>query len=211
MTVTDVCSYLGFTYHFRRFIHKYAHIARLLNILISGENTNKKKQGIKWNDYCEKSFQELKQICSDMPILAYANYSKPFKLHTGTCNLGLGAVLYQTDKDGLDRIIAYTRRTLSKSEGNYPAYKLELLVLRWAITDQFDEYLYGGNFDVYTDNNPQTYILTSAKLDAVGQHWVAALANYNFHIYYKTGKSNVEADALSWIPWHKTKSEYLDD
>ena len=65
------------------------------------------------------------------------------------------------------------------------------------ITDQFHEYLYGGNFYVYTDNNPLTYILTSAKLDVVGQCWVAALANYNFQLHYKTGKSNVEADALS--------------
>ena len=50
---------------------------------------------------------------------------------------------------------------------------------------------------IYTDNNPLTYILTSVKLDAVGQHWVAALANYNFQLHYKTGKSNVEVDALS--------------
>ena len=81
-----------------------------------------------------------------MPILAYANYSKPVKLHTDACNMGLGAVLYQTDEDGLDRVIAYASRTLSKSERNYPAYKLEFLVLKWAITDQFHEYLYGGNF-----------------------------------------------------------------
>ena len=107
-------------------------------------------------------------------------------------------------------MIAYASRTLSKPERNYQAYKLEFLALKWAITDQFHEYLYGGNFDVYTDNNPLTYILTSAKLDAVGQCWVTALANYNFQLSYKTGKSNVEADALSWIPWHKTKSEYSD-
>ena len=65
------------------------------------------------------------------------------------------------------------------------------------MTDQFHEYLYGGNFDVYTDNNPLMCFLTLAKLDAVGQHWVTALASYNFQLHYKTGKSNVEADALS--------------
>ena len=77
------------------------------------------------------------------------DYSKPFILHTDACNLGLGAVLYQTDEDSLDRVIAYASRTLSKSERNYPAYKLEFLALKWAITDKFHEYLYGGNFDVY--------------------------------------------------------------
>ena len=82
--------------------------------------------------------------------------------------------------------------------------------MKWAAADQFHEYLYGGNFDVYTNNNPLTYILTSAKLDAVGQCWVAALANYNFQLHYKTGKSNVEADALSCIPWQQADLECID-
>ena len=45
-TVTDVLSFLGLTKQFRRFIHKYAHIARPLNLLIFGDNANKKKQAI---------------------------------------------------------------------------------------------------------------------------------------------------------------------
>ena len=155
---------------------------------MSGNNANKKKQAIKWNEVCEESFQRLKQLCSSTPILAYTDYSKPFKLHTDACNSGLGAVLYQTSKDVLGRVIAYTSRTLSKSERNYPAYKLEFLALKWAVTDQFHKYLYGGNLDVYTDNNPLMYVLTSAKLEAVGQHWVAALTHCNFQLHYKTGK-----------------------
>ena len=46
----------------------------------------------------------------------------------------------------------------------------------------------------------QTF-LTLAKLDVIGQGWVANIANYNFQLYYKTGKANVEAVALSHIPW----------
>ena len=42
--------------------------------------------------------------------------------------------------------------------------------------------------------------MKSAKLDATGQRWVASLANYDFRIFYKTGKTNVEADVLSQIP-----------
>ena len=157
-----------------------------------------------------KSFQEFKQLCSSMPIVAYADYPKPFKLHTDVCNLWLGAILHQTDEDSLDRVIVYASRTLSRSERNYPAYKLEFLALKWALTDQFHKYLYGGNFNMYTDNNPIMYILTSARLDAVGQHQVAALANYNFQLYYKTAKLNIEVDALSQIPWHKIKSDHQD-
>ena len=92
---------------------------------------------------------------------------------------------------------------MTKSEVKYPIHKLEFLCLKWAITDQFHEYLYGNTFDVYTDNNPLTYVLTTAKLDVMGHRWITGLANYNFHIHYKSGKSNVEADALSRIDWDK--------
>ena len=79
----------------------------------------------------------------------------------------------------MERVIAYASRTLSKSKQNYDTHKLEFLALKWSITERFHEYLYGRHFEVYTDNNPLTYILTTAKLDATGQRWVASLANYN--------------------------------
>ena len=59
---------------------------------------------------------------------------------------------------------------------------------------------------MYTDNNPLTYILTSAKLGASCQRWVTSLVNYDFRLFYKLGKTNIEADALSRIPreeYHK--------
>ena len=132
----------------------------------------------------------------------------PFKLHTDASENGLGAVLYQKQDGGTDCVIAYASQTLSKSEKNYDAHTLEFLVLKWSVTERFHEYLYGGEFEVYTVNNPLTYILTTAKLDATGQRWVASLANYNFEIFYRSGNLNVEADALSSIPWENTQVDH---
>ena len=67
--------------------------------------------------------------------------------------------------------------------------------------DRFQEYLYGATFDIFTDNNPLTYILSTAKLDAMGHRWVASLGPYNFTLHYKPGKLNCDADALSQINW----------
>ena len=78
------------------------------------------------------------------------------------------------------------------------------------MTERFHEYLYGGHFEVYTDNNLLTYILTTAKLDPTGQRWVAGLANYNFKIFYRSGKLNVEADALSQIPWENIQVDNME-
>ena len=105
-------------------------------------------------------------------------------------------------------MIAYASRSVSKTESNYPAQKLEFLALKWAVCEKFHQYLYGAKtFDIYTDNKPLTYVLTSAKLHACGQRWVAKLANYNFTIRYECGQSNVEADALSRIYWPEVLSD----
>ena len=133
--------------------------------------------------------------------MADLDYQLPFVLHTDSSSEGLGAVLYQR-QEGKLRVIAYASRSVSKSESHYPAHKLEFLALKWAVYEKFHQYLYSSkSFEVYTDNNPLTYVLTSAKLDACGQRWVAKLANCNFTIKYKCGLSNVEADALSRISW----------
>ena len=158
------------------------------------KNTSKKWNSIKWDPECQEAFDKLKELCTTTPILAYADFGKPFKLHTDASILGLGAVLCQV-QDGVEKVISYA----SKSETEYLVHKLEFLHLKWAITEQFQEYLYRNTFDVYTDNNPLTYVLTTAKLDAMGHRWITGLANSNFHIHYKSGKSNVEGDALSRI------------
>ena len=188
-TVTEVQSFLGFTNYYCKFIPKHAHIARPINQLVSGENASKKKTLVEWTAECQQAFEQLKQLCSQTPILAYANYRKPFKLHTDASENVPGAVLYQKQDDGTDHVIAYASQTLSKSERNYDAHKLEFLALKWSVTERVHEYLYGGHFEVYRDNNPLTYILTTAKLDATGQRWVGSLANYNFKI--STGVENL--------------------
>ena len=55
---------------------------------------------------------------------------------------------------------------------------------------------------MFTDNNLLTYryILTSAKLDATGHRWIAALSTFQFTITYKPRKTNTDADALSMLP-----------
>ena len=95
-----------------------------------GENANKKKSLAEWTAECQQAFEHLKQLCSQTPILAYANYTKPFKLHIDASENGLGAVLFQKQDDGTDCVIAYASQTLSKSKRNYDAHKLEFLALK---------------------------------------------------------------------------------
>ena len=198
-------SFLGFVGYYRRFIKGFSKIAKPLYAFTKGLESQSKRvaQGtiVTWGEEEQRAFDQLKQACITAPILGYPDYELPFILHTDSSTEGLGAVLYQKQQGGTKEI-AYASRALSKSETNYAPHKLEFLALKWAVTEKFKEYLYGSNvFEAYTDNNPLTYILTSAKLDACGQRWVAELANYNFNLHYKPGSTNVDADRLSRIEW----------
>ena len=85
---------------------------------------------------------------------------------------------------------------------NYHSTKLEFVVLKWAVTEHFKEYLLYQPFLVKTDNNPLTYIMTIPNLDATGHQWVGALAKFNFQLEYQKGRDNTVADVLSWITTH---------
>lgn len=152
----------------------------------------------------QTAFRTLNDLLCSPPVLGFANYTLPYELHIDASRDGLGAILYQM-QDGQRKPIYYASRGLSASERNYPSHKLEFLGLKWAVTDKFHDYLFGAKFLVKTDNNPLTYVLTTAKLDATGHRWLAELSAYDFTIEYVTGKSNVDADALSRIV-HQTTS-----
>ena len=63
-----------------------------------------------------------------------------------------------------------------------------------------DYLYYAPEFTVFTDNNPLTYVLTTAKLNATGLRWVGELSDFNFNIKYRPGASNTDADSLSRLP-----------
>ena len=104
---------------------------------------------------------------------------------------------------------------MNKTEQRYHSNKQEFLALKWAVTEQFHEYLspYGKNrneFVVCMDNNPLTYIFSTANLDAAGQRWVAHLASYNFTLEYQKGKDNTVADFLSCMDDRLMEGEVQD-
>ena len=115
-TVIEVHSFPSFTSHYHHSINKYAHLVRPLNKLTVWDNSHKKKSAVKWNNDCEQAFQILKQLCCETPVLAYADYSKPFKLHNDAGELGLGGVLYQSQEEGPDHVTTYASRALSNTE-----------------------------------------------------------------------------------------------
>ena len=87
-------------------------------------------------------------------------------------------------------------------EKNYHLTKLEVLALKWVVTEHFKEYLPYQPFLVKTNNNPLTYIMMTPNLDATGQQWVGALVRLNFQLEYQKGHDKTVADVLSQVTTH---------
>ncbi|KAL7837384.1 hypothetical protein SRHO_G00270950 [Serrasalmus rhombeus] len=165
--------------------------------------------GERWDGACTEAFHKIIHCLTHAPVLAFADPSKPYTLHVDASLNGLGAVLYQQYPEGM-RPVAFASRKLSTSEQHYPVHQLEFLALKWAVVDKFHDYLYGARFTVRTDNNPLTYVLTTARLNATGHRWLASLATYNFNVQYRRGTHNVDADVLSRNPPRDSADEWTE-
>ena len=203
-TYIKVKSFVGLVGHYRCFIKGFAKIAVPLYDPTSRDNKDKKSEHVDLFPEALEAFDCLKAACIEAPILAFPDFDKPFLLEMDASRRGLGAVLSQKQADGRYHPIAYASCVMNETEQRYHSNKQEFLTLKWAVTEQFHEYLspYGKNrngFVVRTDNNPLTYIFSSANLDAAGQCWVVCLASYNFYMEYQKGKDNTVVDFLSQI------------
>ena len=176
--------FLGTAGYHRRYIHHFSQLSSPVYELVNQDSNKgkKRKPGRKWNSATpgpfvwrpehQESFDSLKRALTTAPVLGFADFKKPFILETDTRHQGLGALLLQ-EQDGKTGVIAYASRGLTGPEKNRTAYssmKLELLAVKWAVTEKFRDYLLGVPFVIYTDNNPFSYIQTSAKLTAAGHH-----------------------------------------
>ena len=173
-TYTKVKSFVGLVGHYRCFIKGFAKIAAPLYDLTSGDNKEKKSEHVDLSPEAHEAFDHLKAACLQAPILSFPDFNKPFLLETDASGRGLGTVLSQKQADGRYHPIAYASCVMNETEQRYHSNKQEFLALKWAVTEQFHEYLspYGKNrneFVVRTDNNLLTYIFSSANLDAAGQ------------------------------------------
>jgi len=206
----ELRTFLGFAGYYRKFVSDYAKLVKPLNDLLARllKPNGPAKPAWSWSPHCDDAFNEVVEILTSPPVLAYPDFEKPFILNIDASQDGLGATLCQSQNDS-ERVISFGSRGLRKAEKNYSGHKLEFLCLKWAVTEKFHEYLYGRKFTVRTDNNPLTYVTTTAKLDATGHRWLAALSTYDFELVYRPGRRNQDADGLSRRP-HPSNREVVN-
>ena len=111
-------------------------------------DAGKKSKWVMLTSDMQVAFETFKKACLEAPVLAFANFNKPFLLETNASKLGLGAVILQKQSDGQYHPVAYAGWSLTIHEHNYHSTKQEFLALKQAIAEQFQEYLHWKPFVV---------------------------------------------------------------
>ena len=136
---------MGLAGYYRRLVPNFAWVAGPMHSL------TRQQIPFHWTRECQCSFDSLKQLLSEPPVLAYPDFDRPFILHTDASVKGLGAELQQEGEVGKNHPVAYTRRTLSNHEKNYGITDLETLGVVWAL-GHFRAYLVGHACVVVTNH-----------------------------------------------------------
>ena len=113
----------------------------------------------KWNDLCEKAFQELKRRLTTAPILIVSERGQRYTVYYDASKDELGFVLMK-----FERAVAYGSRQLRNHERNYPSHDMELAAIVFALKT-WRHYLYGEEFEVFSDLKSLKYIFTQRDLN----------------------------------------------
>ena len=189
---TDVKLFLGFATYYRRFVPKFAGIARPL------QKTSETSTKFDWEPEAQDAFESLKLKLTSTPKLAFPCFKKPFILYTDASQFAMGAVLAQV-LDGKERAICYASRSLSKSQTKYSATRRELLALV-TLTCPFRHYLLGQKFTIVTDHSALQWLHSFKDPDGITATWLEKLAPFDYEVLHRPGKSIGHADGLSRIP-----------
>ena len=188
--VKEVRRFLGMTGFYRKHVENYAKIAVPLTNLLKG------KEHFRWTEECQQSFESLKVALTTAPVLAKAQITKQFELHTDASKDHIGAVLMQRDEAQNLRPIGYFSKKLKAVEQRYSTTDREALAVVMACR-RFHHYLWGTSFTIHTDHQPLVSVFKRKTKSPRMNRWVVELQDYRFKIVYRPGRSNYVPDQLS--------------
>lgn len=194
--------FLGMVHYLGRYLPNLSEVLKPLNDLLKGDPA--------WTSDTAQvdAFNEVKQLISTAPNLAFYNVNKPTIVSADASSFGLGGVLLQRHAEGL-KPVAFCSRTLTDAERRYAQIE-ECLAVVWACA-RFSTFLYRlDNFTVQTDHKPLTPLINNKDLDAVPlrcQRLLMCLMRFSPTAEYVPGKTLTIADALSRQPLSVKESE----
>ena len=155
-----------------------------------------------WTTEQQEAFDEIKRKITSSPVIAIPTDDDPFRVQTDASQFAIGAELSQL-QNGVWRPIAFLSKSLSPAEKNYEIYDRELLAVISAF-DEWRHFLKGARhrFEIHTNHKNLEYFRKPQRLNPRQARWMIQLADYDFSLVHKPGRSMGKPDALSRRPDH---------
>nr|CAD1817170.1 unnamed protein product [Ananas comosus var. bracteatus] len=182
--IKEVRSFQGLASFYRRFIKNFSSVVSPITECL-------KKDNFEWPKSAQRAFEHIKTMMTEAPVLSLPDFEKLFIVECDASHTGIGAVLSQDRKP-----IEFFSEKLSNAKRRYSTYDMEFYALVRAI-QHWEHYLAYRDFVVYSDHQALRYLSSKKKLNARHAKWSSYLDEFNFSLKYKSGESNIVADALS--------------
>lgn len=197
--------FLGGVNFYARFIKGRACIAEPLHRLL---DANAKW---KWERKEQEAFEELKSKITGAEVLIHFDDKLPIFLSADASPIGIGAVLAHQMEDGKERAVAFSSKSLNKTQQNYAQLDREAFALVEAVK-HFHQYLAGRRFTLITDHKPLLGIFDNkrknpAMLSPKMNRYKITLSAYMYDLIYRPAKNHGNADFLSRFPTNDEATE----
>ena len=186
--------FLGMLNYYHRFIPNASTVLQPLYSLSQTKPANKE---LPWNEAAKRAFQKIKDLLSQVTMLAFPSDHAQLALSTDASDTGMGAVLEQQTSKGWQPLAFFSRR-LDDAQKKYSTFDRELLAAHTAA--RHFEYMIDGRMCIlFTDHKPLVHAWRrpGEPWSARQQRHLATLAEVFTDVQHKAGKDNVVADILS--------------
>ena len=148
-----------------------------------------------WDQECQYAFKELKRKLTSAPILAYPQPYAQFILCTDARNHGIGALLSPV-QNGVEKPIAYSSRTLTKSKKNFPVTRREMLPAV-EFVKRHRHYLCDRKFFLRIRHLPIPSVLRTREPEVQLARWIEFLITFDINFECRAEKRHINADLMS--------------
>ena len=198
-TPKEVRQFLGLVGYYRKFVPKFADIARPLT------NLTKLDVPYEWTNRCQEAFEFLKQMLLKEPILKYPDPSKPYTLFTDASKFAWACVLtqeYEHEFDGKKRKIlhpiTYMSGLFKGSQINWATLTKEAYAI-YVSVKKLDHYIQDAEVTLRSDHLPLKSFLQKNTMNTKVNNWAIDITSRcrNIQFEYIKGIKNTLADTMS--------------
>ena len=198
-TPKEIRQFLGLVGYYRKFVPKFADIARPLT------NLTKLDVPYEWTNKCQEAFEFLKQMLLKEPILKYPDPSKPYTLFTDASKFAWACVLtqeYEHEFDGKKRKIlhpiTYMSGLFKGSQINWATLTKEAYAI-YVSVKKLDHYIQDAEVTLRSDHLPLKSFLQKNTMNTKVNNWAIDITSRcrNIQFEYIKGIKNTLADTMS--------------